>query len=164
MRILAISGSLRGASTNSAIVEALALIASVEIYREMGDLPHFNPDLDTDDPPAIIQRLRQEVAESSALVISSPEYAHGVPGSLKNLLDWLVGCVDFPGKRIALISSSSRGVHAEASLRETLKTMSAVIVEEASVTVPLLGKSVDGSSIAAQPELRQVLLDALGRL
>jgi NAD(P)H-dependent FMN reductase len=104
------------------------------------------------------------VGRVDAIAISSPEYAHGVPGSLKNLLDWLVGSLEFPGKRVALIRSSSRGLHADASLREILRTMNAEVVEAACVTVPVLGKEMDGAAIAGDMEMRNALLGALDAL
>lgn len=136
----------------------------VEIDGVMGELPHFNPDEDGDTPPAVVRELRRRVGMADAIVISSPEYAHGVPGPLKNLLDWLVGSVEFPGKRVALIRSSSRGVHADAALREILRTMNAELVEEACVAVPVLGKDVDGAAIAADAEMRKVLSGAFSAL
>ena len=94
MRFLAISGSLRLASSNTALLRAAALVApeGVEIilYRGLGDLPHFNPDLEAAEPPSVTE-FREQVRISDGLLISSPEYAHGVPGVLKNALDWLVG-------------------------------------------------------------------------
>src|SRR4029077_9786847 len=87
IRLLAISGSLRAASTNAALLEAAARLAPqgliIDSYDGLADLPHFNPDLDIDPPPAVVGMLRGEVAISEGLIISSPEYARGVPGALK---------------------------------------------------------------------------------
>lgn len=161
LNILAISGSLRAGSSNTSAIEALALLAPaevlVEIYRSMGELPHFNPDLDGDDPPQMVRELRERVGKADILVVSCPEYAHGVPGSFKNLLDWLVASLEFPGKPVALIRTSSRGVHADASLREILKTMTAELVEDACVTIPVMGKDLNGPAITADPDLRPIL-------
>ncbi|MFO0631409.1 MAG: NADPH-dependent FMN reductase [Nannocystaceae bacterium] len=131
MRLLAIPGSLRARSTNTAALEALAALApagtSVVRYRGLGELPHFNPDLDGEGAvaPAAVAALRAEVTAADALVICSPEYAHGVPGSLKNALDWLVSCTELPGKVAALLVVSPSSVFVHAALRETLQTMSA---------------------------------------
>src|ERR1700735_3009335 len=93
MRILAISGSLRAASSNTAALQAAILLApkgiEVALYTGLGSLPHFNPDLDTDDPPETVKALRHEIGLSNGLLICSPEYAHGIAGSMKNALDWL---------------------------------------------------------------------------
>src|SRR5271165_5402171 len=93
MRILAISGSLRSTSSNTAVLRAARTVApsgvDIIIYEGLGALPHFNPDLDGNKPPQSVLELRYEVGLADALLISSPEYAHGVPGCLKNALDWL---------------------------------------------------------------------------
>jgi Predicted flavoprotein len=94
------------------------------------------------------------------LIISSPEYAHGVPGSLKNALDWLVSGAEMPGKPTALLNASARSVHAHAHLEETLRTMSARIVDDAVVVVPLDGRRVDAGQIVADPALSALVRGA----
>ncbi|MBS0396633.1 MAG: NAD(P)H-dependent oxidoreductase, partial [Proteobacteria bacterium] len=144
--ILAIPGSLRRRSLNAALLRAAARLAppgtALTVYAEAGDLPLFNPDLEGREPAAV-RGLWRAVERADALVIASPEYAHGVSGVIKNLLDWLVGFPPFCGKPVAVLNASARARHADAALRETLRTMSAVIVEEASVTVPLLGAGLE---------------------
>src|SRR3954454_152317 len=93
MKIIAICGSLRAQSSNLALLRAAAKIAlDVQIYDGMGNLPHFHPDDDVEGatPPPAVAELRAMLAKADGILISSPEYAHGVPGSLKNMLDWLV--------------------------------------------------------------------------
>jgi chromate reductase, NAD(P)H dehydrogenase (quinone) len=151
MRILGISGSLRSASSNTAIVNAAALLTpagmDVAVYDGLDRLPHFNPDLDTDDPPDAVRSLRREIGRSQGLLICSPEYARGIAGSLKNALDWLVSSQEFPEKPVAVINASQRATTADAHLRLTLRTMSARLVEEASITLPLLGRGLDAAGI-----------------
>jgi len=171
MRILAICGSLRAASSNLSALQALSLLAppgvEVELYRALDTLPHFNPDLDSEQapatPPAVLD-LRRRVGQCDALFISSPEYAHGVPGSLKNALDWLVSCFEFPGKPVALINTAPRAFHAQTALTETLLTMSAQLVIEACITLPLSGSRLDGAGIAADPQMAAALDDAITAL
>ena len=157
MRILTISGCLRSNSSNAAVLNALALIAPPDMtfvaYQGLSALPHFNPDLE-DHLPTPVQALRSLVAASSGIVISTPEYAHGVPGALKNLLDWLVGGVELEGKAVALISTSPRPRHAQEQLQEILRTMSAQLVVAASVEAPLLRRRLSPADIVADPELR----------
>jgi chromate reductase, NAD(P)H dehydrogenase (quinone) len=157
MRILAISGSLRANSSNTSALQALAMLAptgiEVVLYEGLGQLPLYNPDLDVAHLPLPVAALRQEIAVADGLVICSPEYAHGIAGALKNALDWLVSGVEFPGKPVAIINTSPRAEHAQAQLREILKTMSALVVEEASIAVPLLGRNLDAAGIAADPLL-----------
>jgi chromate reductase, NAD(P)H dehydrogenase (quinone) len=156
IRILAISGSLRQASSNTALLEAVIALSpenvEIRLYGGLGDLPHFNPDLEPTEPPSVTD-LRAQIKWADGLVISSPEYAHGVPGVLKNALDWLVSGEEFVGKVIALFNASPRATHAQASLIEILTTMSGRIVPEASIAVPLLGKKLDAAGIIADPEI-----------
>lgn len=168
MQILAVSGSLRAVSKNTAILEAARLLspprAQIHLYTGLDRLPHFNPDLDTADGrggPDPVADWRARVARADGLLISTPEYAHGLPGAFKNALDWLVSNVDFPGKPVAVLGASALSVHAPAQLTEILKTMSARLVEKASVTVPLLGPPVDAATIAADPALAGPLRGAL---
>jgi NAD(P)H-dependent FMN reductase len=165
MRLLAISGSLRAGSSNTTVLEAAARLAppnvAIELYQQLGELPHFNPDFDNERLPAIVGRFRTLIGAVDGLLISSPEYARGVPGTLKNALDWLVGSFEFPNKFVALINVSPRATHAPASLTTTLETMSARIVAEASVTLPLLGTSLGAEEIVANAELAEPLRRAM---
>ena len=165
-RLLAISGSLRAKSSNTAALSAVLRLApesvDVTLYDGLADLPHFNPDPDL--LPAPVADLRRRVGASGGVILCSPEYAGGVPGTLKNALDWLVGSLDFAGKPVALINTSPRATHADAQLRLILATMSARIVEAASVTLPLLGRDLDADGIAADVELSASLRVALAHL
>jgi chromate reductase len=166
MRILAISGSLRRASSNTALLRAAAALApeGIEVvwYSGLGDLPHFNPDVEEVEPlPPSVADLRAQVREADGLLISSPEYAHGVPGVMKNALDWLVGGEEFIWKPVALLNASPRATHAQASLIETITTMSGRVVAEASIALPLLGRKIDEAGIVADPEMSSALRAAL---
>ena len=165
-RLLAISGSLRAGSSNMALLQAARLLAppllEVEIYEGLASLPHFNPDLDSDAPPPSVSDFRTRIRAADGLVISSPEYARGVPGALKNALDWLVSVEDFAGKPVALFNASPRADHAQAALRLTLETMAARMIDEACLTLPLLSRPLHAAGIAADPALARLLRDALG--
>jgi chromate reductase, NAD(P)H dehydrogenase (quinone) len=171
MHLLAISGSLRPGSSNTAILDAAGRLAppgmTVERYPSVGALPHFNPDDDSPDDgrlPTVVAEFRSRVGQSDALLISTPEYAHGLPGAFKNALDWLVGSTEFPGKPVAVISPSARSVHAQAQLREVLTTMSARRVERASVIVPLPSRDMDVEAIVADHELSRLLRSVLAEI
>lgn len=132
------------------------------LYQELDGLPHFNPDLDSDgNTPFFVESLRGQIQSANGVLISSPEYAHGVPGALKNALDWLVSSGELVGKPFALINASSRSHHAQEQLAEILKTMAANIVEEASITIPFFGKSLDEAEILANIELSSLLRSAI---
>jgi chromate reductase len=171
MRLLAISGSLRAGSSNTALLQAARLVApsdvEVVLYEGLADLPAFNPDLDAMDGerlPEAVRELRALVGSADGILICSPEYAHGIPGSLKNLLDWLVGSVEFPFKPVALLKANAHSVHAQAQLVEVLTTMNARVVEEASVTVVLPRRGMSASQIAADHELASQIRATLGAL
>lgn len=132
----------------------------IVIYDGLASLPYFNPDL---DPPAPVRALWQEIGQSDGLLICSPEYAKGIAGAMKNALDWLVGSSEFPDKPAAVINASQRATHADAQLRLTLTTMSGRLVEEASITLPLLGRNLDAEGIVADATLSAELRLALRR-
>ena len=160
MRVLAISGSLRKGSTNTAALEALARLApdgragarlpgprqaaAVQSGRRRRGQPKPEP----------VAALRAIVGACDAIVIAAPEYAHGVPGVLKNALDWLVASETFAGKRVVLINASPRAFHAQANLREILSTMAARLLADAFVTLPLTGKAITAEEIVGRPDLR----------
>ncbi len=165
MRILAISGSLRARSSNSAVLHAASALApeasELIIYPGLGNLPHFNPDLDTADPPETVKALRREIGLCQGVLISSPEYAHGVAGSLKNALDWLVSAPEFHGKPVALFNTAPRAIHAQAQIREILTTMSALLIDTASITLPLAGRTLDAAGIVSDSILSKQITMAL---
>jgi NAD(P)H-dependent FMN reductase len=163
-RLLAISGSLRATSSNTAILQAAGLLSLpgvvIEHYHDLGRLPHFNPDLEERPPPEVIE-LRERVGQADGLLISCPEYARGIPGSFKNALDWLVASVTFPDKPVALINTSPRASAAQAALRLVLTTMSARLIDEASLTVDLLSRRFTPVQIAANPTIGPALVQSL---
>lgn len=155
-RLLAISGSLRAASLNSALLRAVAGLApsdiGVGLYTELGNLPLFNPDFEITDSPAVAD-FYARILEADGVIIASPEYAHGVTGVMKNALDWMVGSQAFVNKPVALLNASPRATIAQASLKETLTVMSAHVIEVASITLPIIGSNLDESEIAAHPAI-----------
>jgi chromate reductase len=165
MRILGISGSLRAASSNRAVLEAAARLAppniEVVLYNGLSDLPPFNPDLEGEMVAPAVVDWRAQLRASNAIMISTPDYAHGVPGTLKNALDWVVGSGELVGKPVAVVNTSPRAFHAQASIFETLTTMSAALTGEACVLVPLLDKNMNAATIAAHSEFSNTLRLAL---
>ena len=168
VRILAMSGSLRRASSNSALVSAAVRVApdgvEVSTYNELADVPPFNQDLDTGTAPSAVVRFRAALEACDALLICSPEYAHGVSGVLKNALDWVVGSGELIDKPIALINTMTRATHAHASLQETLTTMSGRVIEDASITIPLEGQRWDATSITEDVRVSGLLKGSLAAL
>jgi len=143
-RVLCLCGSLRRVSANRAALEAARALApaslQLEIYPGMGALPWFSPDAEVDPLPQTVLDLRAAVGRADALLIACPEYAHGIPGAFKNVLDWLVGSLEFPGKPLLLLNTSARGSHhAQGALMEVLTTMSARLLSSEPLPVPLPG-------------------------
>lgn len=167
LQILALCGSLRAASTNLSLLKAAQLLAPpstvLRIYEGLEALPHFNPDREPALPPPVAH-FRQLIAHSDAILISSPEYAHGVPGALKDALDWLVGGGEISGKPVTLLNASNRGHHAQAALIEILTTMGAIVVTGAIRSIPLVGQSPAPASLATDPAVAALIRSGLDAL
>ncbi|NRR32782.1 NAD(P)H-dependent oxidoreductase [Oxalobacteraceae bacterium] len=163
MKILAISGSLRAASINSMLLRVLVSVAppgvEVAIYTGLGQLPLFNPDIDM--PPPVVAALQDSLTTADAVVIASPEYAHGVTGAIKNGLDWMVGNDSFIDKPVAIFNASPRATHADAALREIMTVMSAKLVEAACVSLPLVGARLTEQEMRADPHISRILFSVL---
>jgi NAD(P)H-dependent FMN reductase len=155
VHLVAISGSLKQSSANSALVHALAAAApaQVEIWDELGELPHFTPD---DDGGPAVAALRAAVTRADALLIATPEYAGGMPGALKNALDWLVGTGELYDQPVAVMSaapSPERGVNARRWVEEVVRMQGGHVVESFTVTAQddpraVLARVVDAFDVA----------------
>lgn len=167
MKILALSGSLRAASINSALLRVAAALAppgmTVAVFEGVGELPLFNPDREA-SPPPVVTELRTQVEQADALLIASPEYAHGVTGAIKNALDWLVSFEPFTNKPVAVLNASARAHHADDALRETLMTMNAAIVVPASLAIPITPSTRDEAGMIADPAIVAAVHAALASL
>ena len=156
MNVLALAGSLRAASINAAFCRAASRLAPpglhIAVCESLAFLPLFNPDLEPDSPESV-RRFKEAVDAADALIIASPEYAHGISGILKNALDWLVSFEGFVAMPVAVINTSPRAHHAYDSLLEVLKTMSATLVHEASISVPLLGGCTTEAEMVSTPAI-----------
>ena len=170
VRILAISGSLRSGSSNTLLLHAASRLAprdvEVTVYEGIDRLPFFNPDLDGDEVPAPVETFRSALRSADGLLISSPEYAHGVPGVMKNALDWLVGSTrgEIVDKPVALINASPYATIAQASLVETLRVMSARVVADVGLSVSLKSRAFDAEALRTEPDVVRVVSAALAAL
>jgi NAD(P)H-dependent FMN reductase len=138
-RLLAVSGSLSDRCVCSRTIAALRMVAppgvDLAIYEGLGDLPHFNPDLDGAQAPAPVVDLRRRITACDGLVICSPSLAHGVAGALKNALDWLAGSGELTGVPVAVINATARAEIAYEHLCETLTVMAAWLIEGPAIDV-----------------------------
>ena len=139
------------------------------VYEEVLTLPLFSPDLDGPGAPAppAVAALRQALARADAVLIATPEYAHGVPGSLKNALDWLVSAGSFYGKPTGVLSASpsaAGGEYARASLLLTLGALGAAVLPAASFAVPFVRARLDAAGAVTDETLAAQLGAAMATL
>jgi len=158
---LAVSGSLRAGSVNGEVLKALYEIShdhvTINMFDGIGALPHFDPDHEANPPESVLE-WRAQLQDAKAVIICSPEYAHGVPGVLKNALDWVVGTGEFMHKPVALINASPNSQFVLPQLTETLTVMMANVQF---ITLSMIGKKRDELSMrldgTVSAELREVL-------
>ena len=170
--ILLISGSLRRASTNTALLKTAEVVApssmKLVLFPGVPDLPHFNPDCDAPPGDPAVESLRASIRAADAVLFSTPEYAGGLPGSFKNVLDWMVGDDQVGSiyeKPVAWINCSQRGAaDAHAALRKVLGYLGARIVEDACLHIPIGTDAVGSDGLIASPDVRRSLDDALAQL
>lgn len=167
MNILAVSGSARQDSTNTALLNAVAQIAppyvTVTVIHNLNDLPVFSPDNDA-TPPEHVRAFQAQVSAADALIIASPEYVRGIPGGLKNAIDWLVSGNEIIAKPMAIIHASHRGDDMLDALRMVLTTVSSGFDPTLFARFALMGKQpAQVAAYLQQPQqadqLRQFLSD-----
>lgn len=144
-------------------VLASDIMAPVTLFDGLGALPFFNPGSEP-APPTTVQAFRAAVESADALIFASPEHAHGVTGIIKNALHWLVSFGPFASKSVAVFNASPRAHHADEALRETLRMMAAVIIDPASITIPLLGSKLDEDAMVSAMPVAACIRDALAAL
>lgn len=166
LNVLGVSGSLRKGSFNTALLNAARSLApegvTIAVAEPLDRLPHFNPDLDSDDaePIQAVQAWRSAIERADGLLIASPEYAHDIPGVLKNALDWIVSSEAIVNKPIAVITASPNhlgAVKAQASLVKTLSVLSNNVIKAALLSVPAVNKKIDSEGRLVDPETTNAL-------
>ena len=173
MRVLAISGSLRADSNNSALLRALREEApegvEVEIWHGLKTIPPYDQDEDVVPGPEAVEAFRELVRDSDAVFFATPEYNSSVPGALKNALDWgsrPIATNVFRNKPVAVVSSSAGafgGVWAAAELRKVLGAMGSRVTE-AELSVGHAHEKFEDDGTLADDDVRQGLREALGTL
>lgn len=156
IKILAVSGSLRKYSINTMFLrfcsEMVSAREKVIVFEELRQLPLFNPDIEEQSIESV-QRWQMVLRQSDAVMIASPEYAHGVTGVIKNALDWVVGSGEFDGKPTVLLNLSMRAIHAHSALQRTLEVMNAQIIDD--VTSIGLPSQITEDDLRESIELKQ---------
>jgi NAD(P)H-dependent FMN reductase len=164
MNILAVSGSARRLSTNTALLRALQAVApdgiTVQVYESIGDLPVFSPDREGAALPDGVQHFQQAIADCDGLILSSPEYVRGIPGGLKNAIDWLVSGDQVVGKPIALVHASHRGDDMLAALRTVLSTISSNFTDSLFFRLPVMKETPEAilQRLVGHPDAAQRFL------
>lgn len=146
-KIIAISGSTRASSTNLNLIKAIANLSTdlfeITVFEGLTEIPHFNPDFDTENPPQKVTDFRNILSAHEGILICTPEYAMGVPGTLKNAIDWTVSSMEFSKKPIALITASSMGQKGHQSLLETLHIIEANVSEETALLISFVKTKIN---------------------
>lgn len=164
--VLAICGSTRAASANLNVIHAIARLAhdrfSVQLYSGLEQLPQFNPDRDNEDVPAEVADLRKQLRAADGVLICTPEYALGVPGALKNAIDWTVSSMEFSKKPVALVTASLSGEKAHQSLLGTLLIIESRMTQDSQLLISAVRTKV-GRDAAINDEATREGVDKLIR-
>jgi NAD(P)H-dependent FMN reductase len=166
LRILALCGSQRARSMSGGLLRACRDLApagvAIELFEQHKDFPLFSPER-TDIPSGVLA-LQEAITAADALLVASPEYAHGVTGTIKNTLDWVVSHAPFAHKPVAVLNPAYQSFHADEALKETLRTMSADLVLDACLRIPVIGSGTDPDAIASVPRFAVPIQAALRAL
>jgi chromate reductase, NAD(P)H dehydrogenase (quinone) len=165
VKILAIPGSLRATASNYKIITyAASLVPSnieYKIYEGLADIPPFN---DSNDAPEAVTKFRDLLASADAVLICSPEYAFGVPGALKNAIDWTVSSGELTNKPVALVTAATGGDKAHAAWLLIFKALSSIIPENGTLLIPYVKTKLNEKGEVSDPATRQSLINVLNAL
>lgn len=166
--LIAISGSTRTSSSNLVLIKAIAALTSnqfnISIYNDIASLPHFNPDMENPAAPEAVTDFRNRLRRADAILICTPEYAMGVPGSLKNAIDWTVSSCEFSKKPTALITASSLGHKGHESLKGTLNIIEANITEDTQLVISYIKTKLGGDGTIADKQTLKQVTDVMNAL
>jgi len=170
-KIIAIPGSIRQGSTNRNLINAIIQLFSdklnIKIFEGLADIPHFNPDFDNENPPAKVSDFRSQLKNADGILICTPEYAMGVPGTLKNAIDWTVSSMEFSHKPVALITASTLGQKAHYALMETLKIIEADISDSSQLLISSIKTKVEDDKITdhgTQIQVKEVIYSLISAI
>ena len=159
-KIIAISGSTRLNSTNHGLIKAITALSKDEldifVYEGISSLPQFNPDNDNENVAAEVADFRQQLNNADGVIICTPEYAHGVPGTLKNAIDWTISTSQFPHKPTMLITASTDGRFGHRALLETLKAIEAKNIDNLQMVIRFVKTKINNNKIIDEDTLKGV--------
>lgn len=170
-KVFVICGSTRKDSTNHRYIEAvknrLGRNIAVSELKSLMTIPHFNPDDDNDTVGNPVKFFRQQLSLANGIIISTPEYAMGIPGALKNAIDWTVSSSSFSKKPVLLITASSLGEKAHRALIDVLEVIEAD-VSDTNVLIPFAKAKIDndnnitdGATISSIDKVLNVFINKL---
>ncbi|HVZ56573.1 MAG TPA: NADPH-dependent FMN reductase [Chitinophagaceae bacterium] len=165
--LLALCGSTRPDSSNHRLIEAVMAMAGGALKRlpfaGISSVPAFNPDQVDQDTPGAILDFRKTLAKADAVLICTPEYAHGVPGALKNVIDWTVPTGEFSGKPTCLITASTDGRYGHQALLETLRVMEAGGIDQLELHIPFIRVKINPAGRITDPATLEAVRKLLDR-
>ena len=159
-RIIAIPGSMSQSSVNLSLIRSIVQNFSdrldITLFAGLSAIPHFNPDLDNENPPENVSNFRRQLKQADGILICTPEYAMGVPGTLKNAIDWTVSSMEFSHKPVALITASTAGQKGHHSLINTLKIIEADMPDDSQLLISHVKTKVKDDKITDPETLQQI--------
>jgi chromate reductase len=145
--ILAIIGSASSNSANHKLVEKIASLTSCEfnltIYNDLKTLPHFDPELSSENPPKQIIEFRKSIEQADGIIICTPEYIFSIPSGLKNAIEWCIATTLFSDKPMGLITASASGQKGHEELQLIMKTAMAQFTEETTLLIQGIKGKID---------------------
>jgi len=137
--VFVIIGSASRDSANQKLVESFGNLSkdafNLTIYNDLKSLPHFDPELSTDNPPQQIIEFRNAIDKADGVLICTPEYVFSIPSGLKNALEWCVSTTVFSDKPVGIITASLDGQKGHQELQLIMKTMMAKFTEETALLI-----------------------------
>ena len=166
IRLLGFAGSLRRGSYNRALLQAAIDAAPEHVVvetAEIGDIPLYNADVDTSDPPEPVRLFRQRIAAADGLLIASPEYNYSIPGGLKNAIDWASRPATssvLNRKPVGIMSTSGGrfgGVRAQLALRQVFVFTESYVMLKPELILPNAGNIFDEEGHMVDDDVRGLL-------
>ena len=145
--IFVIIGSASKNSANEKLVDNFANVTKeifhLHVFKDLKSLPHFDPELSVNNPPAEINYFRTQIENSDGLLICTPEYIFSIPSGLKNGIEWCVATTVFAGKPTGLITASAHGQKGHEELQLIMKTVMANFTEETTLLIQGIKGKID---------------------
>jgi NAD(P)H-dependent FMN reductase len=166
-KVIAICGSTRQNSINHSLIKAIVDLSAenldITIFDGIANLPQFNPDNDGENVSDEVAHFRQLLDNAEGIIICTPEYAHGVPGTLKNAIDWTISSSQFPHKPTMLITASTDGTFGHKALLETLKAIEAKNIDNLQLVISFVKTKMSSENQITDEKTRRDVQDLVSR-